>query len=116
MKVFDIVSAVVLEEKYNNNDLLFNEDSFSVLKQYCDILDILVADGYGNQIKAEVVSEKKYIKISIDVMDVTYETKFKPRSYIEIMKRAMAIRFASVGEDTVRCEFLFPSLWERPVK
>ena len=32
MKVFDIVSAVVLEEKYNNNDLLFNEDSFSVLK------------------------------------------------------------------------------------
>lgn len=116
MKVFDIVSAVVLEERENNKELQFNEESFSILKQYCEMLDILVEDGYGNQIQAGVVGKKKYIKIAIDVMDVTYETKFKPRAYVEIIRRAIAMKFSSAGEDTVHCEFLFPSLWNTQAK
>ena len=111
MKVFDVVSAVVQSEKEKISDAQFNEEAYSILEQYCDILDVFMEDGYGSKISAEIVTDKRIVKISIYVMDVTYEKGFKPKAYIELMKRAMAIRFSSAGEDMVCAEFLFPSLW-----
>lgn len=113
MKMFDVVSAVIdgrhtdLQERFH-----INEEYLDILREYCDIIDVMISNHDGSEITADILEENNNISITVELSDFTYETKFKPRSYLDLMERAVSMKFTNRGSERLGVEFVFPSVWE----
>lgn len=112
MKSFDIVKAVVqaaaddLSDKY-----VINSENLDILSSYCDVIDDILKECFGSKITADI-TEDNHVSIEIVLSSFVYETKFKPKAYIDLIERANKINFKQVDEDSLSMEFIFPSVFD----
>lgn len=112
MRTIDIATAVIdARTAMIESDFSIDSESLDILGEYCHVIDTIIENHDGTEITTDVLDDNK-ISIAIELSDFTYETKFKPRSYIDLMERAISISFFAVGEDRIRMEFVFPSVWK----
>lgn len=115
MKTFDVVSDVVSAgEDLIGDEYIVDKERFDILKEYCEIIDVFISNHDGTAISANIISGNK-ISITIDLFDFMYEKGFKPKSYLDLIERAISVTFTnkSKGSD-IECigvEFVFPSIW-----
>ena len=113
MKVFDIASAVIeakQEELATTHTL--NNQNLVIFQGYCRVIDDFIADGWGNKISVDVVTEKNLMKVDIQVMDFTYQPVIRSTNYMDILERAIGVKFTPVDGEFILIEFLFPSLFD----
>lgn len=112
IKCFDVVSMVV-DEASSQFGKLWTVDKYKykVLKQYCDVIDSLVAEFDCESIDVEVDDIKMTIKISLECPEVVvYSSSHK---LYELISRSVSFGFSHVNEDLLRTSIVFPSVWER---
>lgn len=111
IKAFDVVKTVIesaVEESGGAH--VVDAEKLDILSSYCDVIDNIIKECYGDQITADIV-DRNLILIGINLSSFVYETKFKPRSYVALIERAVEINFKAVNGDTLYMEFLFPSVF-----
>lgn len=114
MKTFDVVSAVIEgKDAVIGDNYALDAEAVDILREYCDVVDVIMSDNDGNELTAEVCDDTNHISIAIELSDLTYETKYKSRSYIDLMERAIKIKFSSVNAERVRMTLVFPSVWKQ---
>lgn len=115
MKTFDVVSDVISTSKdLIGDEYIVDKERLDILKEYCDVIDVFISNHDGTAISVNIISGNK-ISITVDLFDFMYEKGFKPKSYLDLIERAISVRFInkSKGSD-VECmgvEFVFPSIW-----
>lgn len=111
IKSFDVVKAVVDEFVLNSGEKYsIDEEKFDILSNYCDVIDNILKECFGEQVTVDITANNR-ISISIILSSFIYETKFKPKAYIDLIERAIEINFDRVKEDRLSMEFVFPSVF-----
>lgn len=113
VKTFDIVDAVVQNKADElSGEYVINDESLDILSQYCDVIDNILEECFGDQITADVI-DNNLVVIEIVLSSFVYESRFKPRSYLSIIERAICVDFSRVRPDKVSMKFVFPSVFNK---
>lgn len=113
IKCFDVVFLVVNEATNQFSPLWkIDGDKLDILKQYCSIIDELIAEYDGESLEVDVDDIKMTICISSTFEDITVqEHNYKLN---ELIKRANQVNFrVSDDGEGVTVDLVFPSVWER---
>lgn len=112
IKAFDIVEAVVnAEVEKRGGTVAADPLKMDILSTYCDVIDNIMDECFGESITVDIV-EDDLVSISLSLSSFVYETRFKPRTYIELLRRAKRVRFTKCDVGLVNMEMLFPSLFD----
>ena len=118
MKAFDIVEAVVTvktEELGDSYEL--QEDRLEILEDYCNVIDMILAEPGNNSVSADVVSKHNFIVVTITLPCFTISDNFlvSNKEVCDLIERCVcfAVGHTKDGRDDIRIDFTFPSVWER---
>ena len=111
IKVFDIANAVIENKADELGDVTIDAEKLDILSTYCEVIDHIMEECYGERITVDV-DDDNLVVITLVLSSFVYETRFKPRTYVELMRRAMHIGFSMCDGGLVKMELLFPSVFE----
>lgn len=112
IKSFDVVKDTVDEE----TALLRGEyepdaERVGILKQYCEIIDDLLAEFDGVSISTDVDEATLWISIALELGKEMTLTDREHKFY-ELVKRSVTADFyRDKGSKNLVCRFVFPSVW-----
>ena len=114
IKCFDIVDSVI-QEADDQFGVLFkiNTEKYDILKQYCDIIDLINKEFDVEYIHVSVDEIQMTITVSIGCCDITIESN--DHVIYELFKRAVSLEFSVDDDGLLRTSFTFPSIWERTI-
>ena len=110
VKCFDVVSSVV-DEATKRFSLKVNEENYDILQQYCEYIDCLAEEFYGESFDVEVDEIKMTIAIRMECTSMLIKTK--EHEYYSLAEQALSVGFSVTEDGNVCIEFVFPSVWER---
>ena len=91
IKTFDIADAVI-ENKANELDsVTIDEEKLDILSTYCKVIDHIMDECSGKSVTVDI-NDNNFVEITLVLSSFVYEAKFKPRTYVELMRRAVHIR------------------------
>ena len=110
MKVFDVVEAYIIGRTEDVSDkYIINDESMSILKDYCGVIDQIMREWSGDGIDVDIVGENNYVVISITVSAMLMDV-YHPQ-YFDLLDRAVALAVCNTEENDLRMDFTFPSVW-----
>lgn len=114
VKCYDVVEMVLDEASKQFAPLLReNEERKQILKSYCEVIDSLAEEFNAESFDVEVDDVKMTISIKMECPDITITSE--RHSFYELVGHAIAVHFLNGEDDLMAVEFVFPSIWEKPV-
>ena len=110
IKTFDIAEAVIMGVKDDLGDVVIDNESMDILSTYCEVIDNIMDECFGESVTVDVNDDFNVV-ITLVLSSFVYETRFKPRTYVELMRRAGHIKFSMCDGGMVKMELLFPSVF-----
>ena len=113
IRCFDIAEMVLDEATEQFAPIwVVDEEKKGVLKQYCEMMDRLSGEFYGQAFEVEVEDTKMTISIKMFCEEITVYDK--AHMFYMLGKKAESISFSYSKEDNaVAVEFVFPSIWKK---
>lgn len=113
IRCFDIAEMVLDEATEQFAPIwVVDEEKKGALKQYCEMMDRLSDEFYGQAFEVEVDDIKMTISIKMFCEEITVYDKV--HMFYMLGKKAKSISFSYSKEDnTVAVEFVFPSIWKK---
>lgn len=110
VKCFDVVSMVVEEAtdrfaplwKLNNND-------YSILRQYCEAIDLLSNEFDGESFEVAVDETKMTITVALECSEIIIGTS--NHLFCKLIERAESVGFSASKEGNLNIAFEFPKIW-----
>jgi hypothetical protein len=113
LKCFDIAEMVIDEATKQFFPIwIVNEEKKETFKQYCEALDSISDEFYGEAFDVDVDDAKMAISIKLFCSEFTIEDKSHP--FYALAKKSLSMSFAYEKEDrNMSVEFVFPSIWDK---
>lgn len=112
VKCFDVVSMVVDEatEEFGGFFWKLNQESYDILKQYCDVIDSLSDEFGGIAYDVSVDDITHMISITLECDEIVIINK-KHRFY-DLAERSELLKFSISKNGNLNVGFVFPSVWD----
>lgn len=109
MNTFDIVETCVngCDEVAKGYEV--DSEKLDILRTYCDVIDDIMQSWGGSAIEVNIVTEHKYLCISLEV-DAFTAMKID-QHYFDLIERCVCFATCSTKDQMVRMDFTFPSLF-----
>ena len=91
--------------------LVFDEESFDILKDYCSVIDDISEEFDGASFSAEI-NKNNTISIAFDCTDILFGKR--NQKYVQLINRAISCEFKNIGNSMLEIKLTFPSLWTKP--
>ena len=111
VKCFDVVEMVVDEANKLFTPLWkIDDEKYRILKQYCDVIDMISEEFDGQGYDVSVDEIKMTVKIIVECQSLMLESA--SHKFYALAKRALSCCFSVSDNGNVNVEFVFPSIWE----
>ena len=109
MKCFDIVAKTIddVNMKFHGFRIM-DHRKLKILKNYCEVIDIVLADVDGSYIEVEVNDLDMNIDVKIGCKGILV---LENPLFIELIHRTVSVEFIQEEEDEVQITLEFPTLW-----
>lgn len=112
IRCFDVVSMVTDEATSQFAPLWkANNEKIEILKQYCEVIDLLAEEFGGESFDVEVDDIAMTITIQMECQDMTLESQ--RHKYYSLAQRAISFGFSVTDEGLLNVKFVFPSIWDK---
>ena len=106
-----VVEMVVTEASDQFKPLWkINNESYNILKQYCQAIDTIADDFNGSAYDVTIGEYKMNVIITVTVDDLISERKSD--AFRQLVERAVSVRFYPT-DGNLNIQFEFPSIWEK---
>lgn len=107
VKVADLLDAVV-DAKREQSDwsIAVNANKYTSLYSLCFTVDDILDECDGDSVTVDVTDDLDVV-ISVVVPSFIYETKFKPKEYIDLIRLADKVKFQQCEDGSVKSSFVF---------
>lgn len=112
VKCIDVVSMVVEEATKQFSPLwTVNKDNYSILEQYCSVIDSLAEEFDCEAFDVSVDDIRMTIAISLECNDIVIDSS--THIFYSLVQRSKSIGFSVSEDGNLNITFVFPSVWER---
>lgn len=115
VKCYDIVSMVVDEASSQYAPTLTeDEESRSILKEYCEAIDLLYSqyDTISYDASVNDITKNITVKIECVVFDVASINKTEYKIFYDLVRRSVSVNFFTSKDINTVTVFEFPSIWK----